>query len=84
MRTFNNSNRKTHKNKIKGTPILKLAKVKRLQVKRFVKKFVKNLHQKTCQKKSSKKIVKKICQKNKKFIKQNCQKIGRKIRLKNR
>ena len=42
-------------NKIEGTPILKLAMVKRLQVKKFVIQFVKNF---------VKKIRKKIHQKN--------------------
>ena len=51
------------KNKIEGTPILELAMIKELQVKKFVKK-------------SSKKSVKKICQKNlsKKFVKKKHQK----------
>ena len=55
------------KNKIEGTPILKLAMVKILQVKQFVKKIVKRFVSKDL----SKKFVRKICQKNspKKFVK---------------
>ena len=43
-------------NKIVGTPILKLAIFKRLQVKNFVKKVVKKIHQKKFVKKFNKKI----------------------------
>ena len=49
-------------NKIEGTPILKLAMVKRLEVKKtsnekskFIKKFVKNIRQKKLSKKSGQK-----------------------------
>ena len=54
------------KKRIEGTPILKLAMVKRLQV----KKFVKNLS-KICQKNSSKELSKKMV---KRFVKKICQK----------
>ena len=49
-------------NKIEGTPILKLAMVKR-SVKNFVKNFVKKFRQKNSSNKFVKKLIKKIRQK---------------------
>ena len=68
IKAFSRSFQKYNKNKIEGTPILKLAMVKRLWVKKILPKnqnSSKKIHQKIRQKNSSKNLSKNL---SKKFI----------------
>ena len=55
---------KTNQNKIEGTPVLKLATIKRLKINKNLQRYLSKIRQKNLSKKLSKNIRQKICQKN--------------------